>query len=186
MEVFRRTTEGGATARLEEAEAVMLRSLIANVMDMISSARPRSASSGDLDDLDDLELLLDPQTELTTPDDPILARLLPDGYRDDPDAAGEFRRYTESSLRDSKREAAQTLLDTLPSQGGPVRLSADEAQAWLRALNDVRLAIGTRLDVTEDFEEQLAAIDPEDPRAAAFEVYGWLGAVQASLVQALM
>ena len=183
MEVFRRTREGGATARLEEAEAVMLRSLIANVMDMIASARPRSASAGDLDDL---ELLLDPQTELTTPEDPILARLLPDGYRDDPDAAGEFRRYTESSLRDTKREAAQTLLDTLPSQGGPVRLSADEAQAWLRALNDVRLAIGTRLDVTEDFEEQLAAIDPEDPRATAFEVYGWLGAVQASLVQALM
>jgi hypothetical protein len=183
MEVFRRTREGGATARLEEAEAVMLRGLIANVMDMIASARPSGASAGDLDDL---EMLLDPQTELTTPDDPILARLLPDGYRDDPDAAGEFRRYTESSLRDTKRDAAQTLLDTLPSQGGPVRLSADEAQAWLRALNDVRLAIGTRLDVTEDFEEQLAAIDPEDPRAAAFEVYGWLGAVQASLVQALM
>ena len=165
----------------------MLRGLIANVMDIIASARPRGGTAAtDPDDLDDLDDLLGPGTRLTTPDDPILARLLPDGYRDDPDAAGEFRRYTESSLRDAKRAAAQTLLDTLPSQGGPVKLNADEAQAWLRALNDVRLAIGTRLDVTEDFEEQLAAIDPEDPRAAAFEVYGWLGAVQASLVQALM
>jgi Domain of unknown function (DUF2017) len=181
MDVFRPTRDGGATARLEAAEAVMLRGLIANVMDIIASGRPRGGSSAT--DLDDL---LDPRTQLTAPDDPILARLLPDGYRDDPDAAGEFRRYTESSLRDAKREAGQTLLDTLPSQGGRVRLSADEAQAWLRALNDVRLAIGTKLDVTEDFEEQLAAIDPEDPRAAAFEVYGWLGAVQASLVQALM
>jgi hypothetical protein len=181
MDVFRPTRDGGATARLEAAEAVMLRGLIANVMDIIGSAPPRGASSAP-----DLEDLLDPSTQLTAPEDPILARLLPDGYRDDPDAAGEFRRYTESSLRDTKREAGQTLLDTLPSQGGPVRLNADEAQAWLRALNDVRLAIGTKLDVTEDFEEQLAAIDPEDPRAAAFEVYGWLGAVQASLVQALM
>jgi hypothetical protein len=44
---------------------------------------------------------------------------------------------------------------------------------------------GVRLEVTEDFEEQLAALDPKDPRAAAFEVYGWLGAVQESLVRAL-
>jgi Domain of unknown function (DUF2017) len=44
---------------------------------------------------------------------------------------------------------------------------------------------GVRLEVTEDFEDQLAALDPKDPRMAAFEVYGWLGAVQESLVHAL-
>jgi hypothetical protein len=55
----------------------------------------------------------------------------------------------------------------------------------VRALNDIRLMFGVRLEVTEDFEEQLAALDPKDPRAAAFEVYGWLGAVQESLVRAL-
>jgi len=115
----------------------------------------------------------------------VLARLLPDAYQDDPEAAGEFRKYTESSLREAKKYFAQTLLDTLPPKGGRVRLTGDQARDWLRALNDVRLMFGVRLEVTEDFEEQLAALNPEDPKVAAFEVYGWLGAVQESLVQAL-
>ena len=119
------------------------------------------------------------------PEDPVLARLLPDAYQDDPEAAGEFRKYTESSLREAKKYFAQTLLDTLPPNGGRVKLTGDQARDWLRALNDVRLMFGVRLEVTEDFEDQLAALSPEDPKVAAFEVYGWLGAVQESLVQAL-
>ena len=119
------------------------------------------------------------------PVDPVLARLLPDAYNDDPEAAGEFRKYTESSLREAKKYFAQTLLETLPPDGGRVKLTADQARDWLRALNDVRLMFGVRLEVTEDFEEQLAALDPQDPRIAAFEVYGWLGAVQESLVRAI-
>jgi hypothetical protein len=120
------------------------------------------------------------------PEDPALARLLPDGYRDDPDAAGEFRKYTEHSLRSAKQESARIVLDTLPAEGGAVRLSGDQAQDWLRTLNDVRLALGVRLEVTEEFEEQWAKLPPDDPRSAAFEVYDWLGSVQESLIQALM
>jgi hypothetical protein len=115
----------------------------------------------------------------------VLARLLPDAYNDDPEAAGEFRKYTESSLREAKKYFAQTLLDTVPPKGGRVKLTADQARDWLRALNDVRLMFGVRLEVTEDFEEQLASLDQKDPRLAAFEVYGWLGAVQDSLVRAI-
>ena len=74
---------------------------------------------------------------------PVLARLLPDAYRDDPDAAGEFRRFTESGLRSGKAQCAQTLLDTLPASGGRVKLTSQEAEAWLRSLNDVRLALGS-------------------------------------------
>ena len=66
-----------------------------------------------------------------------------------------------------------------------MKLSADQARDWLRALNDVRLMFGVRLEVTEDFEDQIVGLDPKDPRVAAFEVYGWLGAVQESLVHAL-
>jgi len=77
------------------------------------------------------------------PADPILARLLPDAYADDPDASSEFRRYTELSLRSGKVAAAQTVLETLPADGGRIRLSEPDAQAWLRALNDVRLALGS-------------------------------------------
>ena len=96
--------------------------------------------------------------------DPVLARLLPDAYRDDPEEAGEFRKYTESSLREAKKYFAQTLLETLPPKGGRVKLTGDQARDWLRALNDVRLMFGVRLEVTEDFEEQLASLDPKDPR----------------------
>ena len=119
------------------------------------------------------------------PADPVLARLLPDAYQDDPEAAGEFRKYTESSLREAKKYFAQTLIETLPAQGGRVKLSADQALDWLRALNDVRLMFGVRLEVTEEFEEQYAALDPKDPRVAAYEIYGWLGALQDSLVRAI-
>jgi hypothetical protein len=119
------------------------------------------------------------------PEDPVLARLLPDAYRDDPEAAGEFRRYTEQGLRSGKVAAAQTVLDTLPAGGGHVRLRPEDAQAWLRALNDVRLAIGTVLGITEDYEDEMEAASWADPRSAYFEVYHWLGYIQDSLVRAL-
>jgi hypothetical protein len=77
------------------------------------------------------------------------------------------------------------LLDTLPDEGGRVQLTTEESLAWLKTLNDVRLALGVRLGVTEEFEEQWARLKPDDPQWAAFEVYAWLGAVQESLVQAL-
>jgi hypothetical protein len=115
----------------------------------------------------------------------VLARLLPDGYSDDPEAAGEFRKYTEASLRSAKHQAAQDMLATLPLAGGRVQLTGDQALAWLKALNDVRLALGVRLGVTEDFEEQWGKLAQDDPQWTAFEVYAWLGAVQESLVQAL-
>jgi hypothetical protein len=115
----------------------------------------------------------------------VLARLLPDAYRDDPEAAGEFRRYTELSLRDGKVAAARTVLGTLPARGGRIRLSPPDAEAWLRALNDVRLALGVRLGVTDDFEEVGNGINPADPRAAYVWVYHWLAYLQESLVEAL-
>jgi Domain of unknown function (DUF2017) len=191
MEMFRSTRDGGASVWLSAGEAALLRTLVVPVMELLGEGgEPRSAgkASEDAADpasvLDDLERLFEEDAP-AAPEDPVLARLLPDAYQDDPQAAGEFRKYTESSLREAKKYFAQTLLDTLPPNGGRVRLTGDQARDWLRALNDVRLMFGVRLEVTEDFEEQLAALSPEDPKAAAFEVYGWLGAVQESLVQAL-
>jgi hypothetical protein len=133
----------------------------------------------------ELDAMLGLDQPARAPEDPALARLLPDAYRDDPDAAGEFRRYTEESLRSAKQENAQAVLDTLPADGGSVKLAADQAQAWLRTLNDVRLVLGVRLGVTDEFEDQWEELDPEDPLTAVFEIYAWLGAVQDSLVQAL-
>jgi hypothetical protein len=189
--MFRSTRDGGVTVRLSGGEATLLRTLVVPVMELLNDPERPSPPSEPADSTDDIFAELEkqfsqpdePEPELSM--DPVVARLLPDAYRDDPEKAGEFRKYTESSLREAKKYFAQTLLETLPPQGGKVRLTGDQARDWLRALNDIRLMFGVRLEVTEDFEEQLAALDPKDPRAAAFEVYGWLGAVQESLVRAL-
>jgi Domain of unknown function (DUF2017) len=178
VEPFRPTRGGGVKAVLAAAEASLLRSLVGQIMDLLEPDIARA------EDLDELEALLQAQAA-QTPEDPVLARLLPDGYRDDPDAAGEFRRYTELTLRAAKHEAAQTMLATLPDAGGKIQLTGDEAQAWLKSLNDVRLALGTKLGVAEDFDRQLDELGAGDPRRTAFEVYAWLGAVQESLVRAL-
>lgn len=145
----------------------------------------RDGPAGDRAAADDLAAQLGLTDDSELPADPILARLLPDAYSDDPEASGEFRRYTELSLRSGKVAAAQTVLATLPAHGGRVRLSEPEAQAWLRALNDVRLSLGVILSVTDDFEDQLAGMPEDDPRAAYVGVYQWLAALQDSLVGAL-
>jgi uncharacterized protein DUF2017 len=198
MEPFRRTRGGGARAWIAASEASLLRSLVGQVMTLIApeGSEPQHRPSGlaGWEDIDALEALLaqpggsasgeDPE-DPQAPDDPVLARLLPDGYRDDREAAGEFRRYTESGLRSAKQQVAQEVLDTLPDTGGRIQLTQDQAVAWLKALNDIRLALGVRLGVTEEFEEQWGRLGQDDPQWAAFEVYAWLGAVQESLVQAL-
>jgi hypothetical protein len=197
--MFRSTRDGGVTVRLSGGEATLLRTLVVPVMELLKdpdrpsapSAPPAPSDAAVLDESADV--FADLEKQFSSPDepdpelsaDPVVARLLPDAYQDDPEKAGEFRKYTESSLREAKKYFAQTLLETLPPEGGKVRLTGDQARDWLRALNDIRLMFGVRLEVTEDFEDQLSALDPKDPRAAAFEVYGWLGAVQESLVRAL-
>jgi hypothetical protein len=186
MEPFRPTRGGGVRAALAPAEASLLRSLVDQVITLIAPDGPPGPKEQDEPDgLPAWDDLVNLDRELSTPDDPVLARLLPDGYRDDPEAAGEFRKYTESGLRSAKQEAAQAMLDTLPEAGGKFQLTHDQAHAWLKALNDVRLALGVRLGVTEEFEEQWGQLPADDPQWAAYEVYAWLGAVQESLVQAL-
>ena len=187
---------GGATARFGAAQAAIVRDLVGQVAELVGGdtpdegprddhpGGPEDARDDGLASADDLAAMMGLTENAELPTDPVLARLLPDAY-DDPEASGEFRRYTEQGLRSGKVAAARTVLATLPPKGGRVRLSGPEAQAWLRALNDVRLALGVRLNVTEEFEDQWSRLGPQDPQWAAYEVYAWLGAVQESLVQAL-
>ena len=179
MQPFRATRGGGVRASLAGTEASLLRSLIGQVMTLIGDVGEEIPG--------DLESLLDqpPAQDQKAPEDPVLARLLPDGYRDDPEAAGEFRRYTEPGLRSGKVAAAQTVLATLPPAGGRVRLSAGDAEAWLRSLNDVRLALGVVLGISEDYESEFGTLDPEDPRQAYLHVYDFLTYLQETLVRAL-
>jgi hypothetical protein len=77
------------------------------------------------------------------------------------------------------------LLQTLPASGGKVKLSGEQAEAWLRSLNDVRLALGVRLGVTDEFDGLNEDLDADDPRFAYIQVYQWLAFLQESLVAAL-
>jgi len=185
MEPFRSVRGGGTRAWLAAAEASLLRSLVSQVMSLVEPEDLEGPGQSEDAELAALEAMVHGPGADKPPDDPVLARLLPDGYRDDPDAAGEFRRYTEPALRSAKHQAAQEMLDTLPEAGGRIQLTQDQALSWLKALNDVRLALGVRLGVTEEFEEQWGRLKQDDPQWSAFEVYAWLGAVQESLVQAM-
>ena len=201
---FRAIRGGGAAARFAAAEAALLRSLAGQVAELVGGEPPPGGAetahdaapagpSGPSDpsgpsaspDASELEEMFALSDSAALPDDPVLARLLPDADPDDPAAAGEFRRYTESSLRSGKAAAAMTLLGTLPETGGRVRLSADEAQAWLRSLNDIRLALGVRLNVTEDRDDMLARTEQGGPEAAGLWIYDWLTLLQETLVEAL-
>jgi len=114
------------------------------------------------------------------PDDPVLARLLPAAYPDDLEASADFRRYTDTDLRRRKRDNATAVRRTLPDGGGRLELDRDQADQWLECLNDLRLALGTALGVTEDTDP--AELDDDHPARQALEVYGWLGWLQESLL----
>ena len=125
------------------------------------------------------------------PDDPAVERLFPDVYPEDPEQEAEFRRFTEPDLLAAKLEQASTVLADLVEQGGEVRLPEEKADLWLRALTDVRLALGTRLGIEDDTDihaELDAAVgrNPSSPRVGQLSVYAYLTYLQESLVDALM
>lgn len=164
-------------ATLEAQEASVLRGLVAEVRQMLAG---RTAAHP----ADELAALTGMRTGPSTrPDDRVLARLLPDFTTEDADLAAGLRSLHEPELIEAKDGAAAFVLETLPVDGGRIELAPEQADTWLAALNDVRLALGTALDVSEDMPDQL---DPDDPRSAHLGVYQWLTFVQDSLVQARM
>lgn len=183
---FSRTRQG-VKADVSDVEASVLASAVAQLLELLGEQ-----AAAEQDPLAAMVGLSGGAVE--PPDDPALARLLPDAYRpdasDDPrfdveEAAAEFRRYTEAELRSGKRACAVTVLETLAALGGAGRLRLDrnQADAWLGTLNDLRLVLGSRLDVTEDTDLQAPPGDPDI--AHALQVYGWLGWLQETLLDAL-
>jgi hypothetical protein len=176
---MRFTRKGGRLeARLEPVEARLLTTMATDLLELLGPGQGADA--------DPLAAMVGLSSgPLEQPDDPALARLLPDAYEDDDAASAEFRRYTEADLRAGKRERASAVLASLVpyEQGGRVPLDREQADAWLGLLNDLRLVLGVRLEVTEETD-----LEPpgEDPQAQALHVYGWLGAVQESLLTQLV
>jgi hypothetical protein len=184
---FHARRRGGVMATFAAHEADLLRNLVAQIIELL---RHESAVP---DDGDSLESMLDFTGPTTAPDDPVLARLFPDAYRDDEEAAGDFRRFTESDLRSGKASAAAAVIDDLesaglgdePESGTMIDVELDTARAteWLKAFNDVRLALGTRLGIEDEASAEQVADD--DPRAVVFDIYHWMSYLQESLVHAL-
>ena len=186
-------TRRGVVVSFDEVEASLLRHLVGEVRDLLADGEPLPPPAGgtaavptdaELSALTglgtDLGTNLGDEADPLAPSDTALARLLPDAYRDDDRAAGEFRRLTESSLRRDKVSSAERLLAALPADGpGEVRLDPETTESWLATINDVRLALGTRLEVTEEMAEP----DPEDPDAPAYVVYLWLTELQGVLIE---
>ena len=136
-----------------------------------------------------VSLLLDQLEQLLVADaddvagDPVLDRVFPPGHRSDREMAEDYRELTEESLRGGKADDLAMVRATLPVDGGEIRLDDEQAGAWLRTSNDLRLALGTRLDISEDTEPPEEILGEDDHQLA---VYYWLTAVQGSLVDALV
>jgi hypothetical protein len=123
-------------------------------------------------------------------DDPAVERLFPDVYPEDPVDEEEYRRLTEDDLRAAKLDQAKTVLTDLLESGGEVRLDESAADVWLRALTDVRLALGIRLGVQDDTDihtelDEAVLRDPTSTRVSQLSVYAYLSLLQESLVGAL-
>ena len=172
-------------------EADLLRSLAAQLVELL-----RNEAAVPRDDVDPLEAMMDFSGPTSEPEDPVLARLFPTAYQHDEEAAAEFRRFTEGSLRDGKANAAITIIDGLEEAGLPPELSEEGlmidveldqagAETWMRSFTDLRLALATRLGVEEDDQAYWAALPDEDPRAQAHDIYEWVGYLQETLVHAL-
>jgi hypothetical protein len=116
--------------------------------------------------------------------DPVTARLFPPAYDDARDDEA-FRELIGGDLKNAKLRALEVVTSRLGGRGGiRCTIPADEVDSWLRALTDLRLAIGTRLDVTDETMDE--EIDPEDPDGPSLSLLHWLGWMQESMLGELM
>lgn len=117
--------------------------------------------------------------EIHGSDDPVLERLYPAAYPDDVEHEQEFRDMTHDDLRRQREDALEVMRRTIDAE----RLSEEELLAWLSAINDARLVLGLRLDVTEELD--VSRIADDDPRAPMFGLYGYLTWLEEQAVGAL-
>ncbi|MFC7723715.1 DUF2017 domain-containing protein [Nocardioides sp. GCM10028917] len=189
----RHRRSGRVIATFTGFEADLLRSLASQMVELLRNERAEPAAPT-ADAFDAMTAEFSGAT--TIPEDPVLARLFPTAYPHDEESAADFRRFTESGLRDGKASAAGSIIDTLEDAGLPPELTEDglvidvelthaEAEAWMRAFTDIRLALATRLGVEAGDEHYWHSLPDDDPRAQAHDIYEWVGYLQETVVEAL-
>ncbi len=177
------------TTQLEPVEQMLLGQLIDELSDVLR--RPEDADSPAIDPLAK-ELGLEGLTGVAPepPDNPVARRLLPDGYLDDPIAATEFRRYTDDSLRASKLADAEVMKAGLEAAAddpnGQIEIELVEADHWVRAMNDLRLALGVELGITNELQGQPDPSQLDEQMSGRAMLYDFLTWWQDGLVIALM
>jgi hypothetical protein len=172
---------------IDPHEAALLHNMVGSMVGMLDDRE----SSGPADELTEITGIR--TGNAVPPEDATMGRLLPDFYRPQSDhpagsaAAdslnGALRSLHEPAIIDAKREAAQRVLDTCPTGGGRFELTESDANAWVAAVNDVRLALGTMLGIGP---QGLDRLPPEHPLAGHLDVYQWLTVLQEYLVLGLM
>ncbi|GAA4541442.1 DUF2017 domain-containing protein [Mycobacterium paraffinicum] len=172
---------------LASHEAALLKNLATAMVGLLDERESSSPA-------DELEQITGIKTgNSDPPKDPTLRRLLPDFFHpddDDPSASdaaetlnAALRSLHEPEIIDAKRLAAQRMLDTVPAEGGRFDLTEEDANAWVAAVNDIRLTLGVMLEVGPEGPERLPA---DHPLAVHFDVYQWLTVLQEYLVLVLM
>jgi Domain of unknown function (DUF2017) len=168
-------------------EAALLKNLVTAMIELLDQRE----SSSPPDELQEITGIKTGNAE--PPPDPMLRRLLPDFHKPEgeeplqPDGSDSLnaalRSLHEPEIITAKRLAAQQLLDTIPDDGGRLELTEEDANAWIAAVNDVRLTLGVLLDIGPEGPERLPA---DHPLAAHLDVYQWLTVLQEYLVLVLM
>ena len=158
------------TARLTPTESTVLSALASQLVELLEE---RAAESP----VDVLLAQLGIGGSSAPPLDPAMARLLPDAYRGNTEAASEHRQLTELGLVDRKVANARAVIASL---GGGMLVTLDPAgvQSWLRHLTDLRLVLAARLQIEDDGDEGTG----DD---ALLDLYDWLGYLQGTLVECL-
>lgn len=199
MQAFRRCAAGLACV-FEPAEISLLEGMLGQLIELLlddspgfngPGTRPYVASRPDDDIFTRLEREMAPGEADFFDDepsfDPVLHRLFPDPYPDDPAASHDFQRFTHHAQLDDKVSAARTVLSDLQATHGGGRCAVPPAHttAWLKSLTNIRLALSVRMGIGDaEDAERLAELPDDDPRSWIFSIYEWLGWVQESLLAA--
>lgn len=125
-----------------------------------------------------LEQLVPQMRELIEEGDSLTWRLFPNPFPDHDKAAAEYRELIGDELKQKHLGALDTISQTLSEK----KLTEDQLVSWMQAVNDLRLVIGTRLEVTEesDLDDFIG-----DTERSLFITYCYLGEMLFEIVRAI-
>lgn len=153
--LVRRTRQGDFEVNLATQERELLRTLVPQLRELLAAGGTGSTV------------------------DPSLARLFPTAYPDDTELDAEYQALVRDELLEKRLAALDVVEETIDAE----RLDEEALLRWMGSVNDLRLVLGTRLDVTEEMDG--LELDPTDPDAALYGVYGYLGWLLEHIVEAL-